>query len=236
MILSRISKYTSKCALLHKLLVFVYRHTIGKVVDRHRSNKMSNSFEALIVYISGMSSSPSYEIWPAFGTLLGLHRDNGPISHDLDIDFAAYHSNRDIILSNLKVNGAKVLKSYYHEGLGNAALQDVIEVPGVGEFDLFYFFDDEVVPYYHDFITGNSSIYIKNEIRGLTIRKIYLPLAGLKKIQWKGFSVYVPMNIEEHLAARYGEDFMIPNARWSYKSDRKNIITIGNDGYMRKFS
>ena len=165
MILSKISRFFMRFKYIHSFLLFIYKKTLGVIVDKNRSKKVAQNFEGLIVFIGEVSTFSGCKIWPAFGTLLGLHRDNGPIAHDLDIDFSAYHRDRDVVIAKLEDSGAKVVKSYFEENIENIVLQDVIEVPGLGCFDLFYFHENEKITYYYDFVTNITTTFQKNSIK-----------------------------------------------------------------------
>jgi len=154
--------------------------------------------------------------WPEFGTLLGIVRDNGPIKHDLDLDFAVISSKtvQTKIRKAMQSSGFKLVTESILRG-PETIIEEKYLISGV-EVDIFYFVEteDQFIAYDLETASGKS---IEEELPDLTCIHPYRnPLSkfSLKTRLYQAKEINIPENLEQHLIELYGQDYQIPNPRW----------------------
>lgn len=146
--------------------------------------------------------------WLEFGTLLGAYRDKDFIGHDLDLDIGVYFSDAGKVEKALKDSGFTLIQQFI-VGDGTLGLEQTYMYKGV-TIDIFYFHQE-----------GEHSIYCngfrvaKNHLQVFQVKKTTFPFAGFSDLEFKDLIFKVPMPIEEHLKAHYGDNFMVPDPNFN---------------------
>lgn len=156
------------------------------------------------------------------GSMLGAIREHGFIKHDLDIDTGMWIDDfsPDIILE-LEDAGFRVLHSFSidNDRLGKELTFEHLRT-GV-HIDIFFFYPPfDKLPYFCDFIQEAGM-----KVHERLPRRIELPLVKKRrKVSFENIEVYVPENVEELCALRYGPDYMTPNPNWNWKRAKDSTI------------
>jgi phosphorylcholine metabolism protein LicD len=201
---------------IKKLLTPVYAMTVGK----HRSYKLNKNFmkngQKALYAIDDAFKELNIEYWLEFGTLLGAVREKDFIGHDEDIDLGLFSVNYN--KDNEKIfnkYGLIKVREILSEN-GDYAREETYTYNEV-EIDLFYFHKREEEMYCHTFAPekGKSRVQTIEDLGGLKIRELRYPYKGLKYINFFERDFLVPSNIEEHLSASYGKNYMIKDENYS---------------------
>lgn len=232
MIIERLKDVVDSNLMLSRIIRRFYSVSILPLVKVRRRTKIQKQFDSLVKDISQLSQETGIQIWPAFGTLLGIYRENGPISHDLDVDFASWFEHRHVVRTLLLENGFGLVKVYSSPSI-KEAYEEVFEWNGL-KFDMFYFHRGPKSEYFHDFMRDGDSSRVEtiNRLGGLKVRRISVPIEGIQLRKYKDFYIFAPSNIEEHLSARYGDSFMTPDRKWSAQSTDSRTEVLSTDGEM----
>ena len=173
--------------------------------------------------------------WLEFGTLLGAYREKDFIAHDLDIDIGLFIDNdKDKIERALISGGFKKLQEITIDD-GKYGLEQSYLYKGV-KIDLFYFTIKNDEMYCHTFKASENKTWNETilEKGGLVIQEHVFPYHGFITMEFKGMTFNVPNEIEKHLSANYGKNFMIKDPNWNYsKNDRVKILE-GKTGKVLK--
>lgn len=154
-----------------------------------------------------------------YGTLLGFVREGGFIAHDCDLDFAILEKNFDWQILHHQLNergfkfgrafkvGIEVMEvSYIYKGL-HVDFFILFEKDGLKSYS---FYKQESVKYENDF---EYSIKMAN----------FPNIEELIEHNVKNIVVKIPKNYDEVLTSTYGENWRIPNPKWSF-TDSKSIF------------
>ncbi len=149
-----------------------------------------------------------YDLCVAYGTLLGLVRDNALIGHDDDID-TFYISRKtkieDVINESHDIYDTFISLGYRVDRLNNGLMQ--IFISDVGRFDLFTsWFDEET---FHLFFA-----VISREIKKQDIFPV-------KSVNFMGGEVYIPAKSEKLLESTYGKNWMTPDPMFQWRVNEK---------------
>lgn len=156
--------------------------------------------------------------WLDFGTLLGYYREHSFIRHDNDLDFGAYIEDAQRIKNALEKNGFELVRNYWVEG------EDGIEhcfKYRASTVDVFYYTKkgNELV--------GCSFLPIDGVQLNKTIRfrvmEFVQPYTGLKRDEFLGVNVNVPVDTDLYLRSNYGSGYMTPDPNFNSEKTAPNI-------------
>lgn len=198
---------------------------------KSKSKKIEDTFDQLVLEVT---TSNKVLIWPAFGTLLGIYRDNGFISHDNDVDFAAWYNDRTLVRNYLESKECILVRKFLSDSI-QFAYEEQYEKNGF-KFDVFYFVKDNDVVYTHDFMRYKDLTRSKTTklLGGLIVRRLHISINRIVRFEYKGVDINFPENVTEHLAQRYGDDFMTPNPNWTAQKENPYVQELVNDGKLVK--
>ena len=218
-----IDEYNFKC---NELLEAVSRRLVDKKADVTEEREGDFSVEHAKCALKDFADLFPKEDWPWYlvsGTLLGVYRDGGFMSHDYDIDVGINDGevDADAMLVTLNQNPSFVVKKVdYHlavsrEQGGRYAIHayrtmfKVIHKNGVN-IDIFIHFRDG------DILWHGSVIHRWDN-------KAY----GLTEYELEGISVLGPDNPEEYLTENYG-DWRTPVTDFDCTTGTPNLVISKN--------
>ena len=149
------------------------------------------------------------KIFPFGGTLLGIVREKDFIAHDLDMDFAIkikdYFPN---LIPALVSKGFSFSCSFgkLEKGYELRFFKRNIQV------DIFIFYEGDNYDYTNCY-DNNGNLY-----------EVKFDKFELCNYEFKGINILIPDSVEEFLKTEYGENWKVPNKKWNYLKDSKNIF------------
>lgn len=200
-----------------------HRYNIKKI---NKGNKIRSEFfkiegeEVLSAFVNLLNQA-NILFWLDFGTLLGYYRENDFIKHDNDLDVGTCIENADEIHDILIKNGFTLIHSYACSDGGREESYKFKHTC----IDVFYYREDKNknTLYCNTFTTHRYMFHNYRKKFKCSVKRIDFPNSGFVKAVFKGNDVYVPKLIKPYLAAVYGENFMIPDPNYDYRSIAKNI-------------
>jgi phosphorylcholine metabolism protein LicD len=153
----------------------------------------------------------SVPVFCAFGTMLGFVRDNGFISHDLDIDLGILCTDKfswDEIDMIAKESGLKLKHQFI---LDNGTITERTYYKASATIDFFLYYVAESQMYSYSYVQETYS-------KKFMVLKTIVPL--LKEINYKEVhNIEVPIisNYEEYLTSIYGKNWQIPDPGFKHK-------------------
>lgn len=203
-----------------------------KKIDKQDNCRLLKDGNSVLHEFDSLMKKNQIDYWLTAGTLLGAVRENDFISHDLDIDVATKESNKDKFIAMMERSsfvlehsidlstGKNVLRSYSLKGIK-------IDVYFSEENDD----QEEITVFYRDLCDTSTT--------PLHAATMFLPL--VKHLSTKKIGHYdypVPENYDEFLKAIYGENYMIPDKKWTYTKDLANAKYYSieeKSGIMHKY-
>jgi len=224
--INKIKLFLDKNKKMKKIAITIYKPTIGYIINRRRNRLFKKVGKEALYKVDKVFNELNILYWLEFGTLLGAIREKDFIQHDLDIDlgcfFEDYNKNNEKIFEKY---GFKKTREFLIDN-GKFGREETYSYKGV-DIDIFYFHKRKDVMFCHTFapIEGKSREGTIEEIGGLLVRELSYPYKGFKKIKFLGKDFNIPSNVEEHLSASYGENYMIKDPNYSNKI-AKNVVLL----------
>lgn len=227
----KIKKLLIRHPRIYSFVRIVYDSTWYAYKISIKRKALHKGFDEAFITMESIFSAHGIEYWPMLGTLLGLHRERGPIAHDLDLDIGVWIEDRDKIRDYLLNYGCSPLHTFKSASFGDA-IEDSFEINGV-KVDFFYCKKIDNTIAFYDFPDLDEG---GNELpQGMvSVRKMTLPLDGFELLSYKGIEIRVPSNIHEHLSCRYGDDYMTPDPTYDYRRNVDCVQFLGKDGVIYK--
>ena len=206
-----------------------YRLYKSKLLEKQKELFHKNANEALRKFNSCMQRHDiPYTL--AFGTMLGAVREHGFIKHDIDIDIMMWNENySQKIPSLLERHGFNRTHEFLVED-GMLGREESYDYKGV-QIDIFFMYESGERPTYCcDFMKRGCMTYeaCMKKYGNVLPRRLELPVSKQSKmVQFEDMELPIPINAEEILAFRYGDDFMTPNPDWGVQSHNNHIVEWG---------
>ena len=183
-----------------------------------------NGFKVFKLVVKNINEN-NIEVWPTFGTLLGLVRNKKLLDYDNDLDFGCFFDldRQSFLRKKLLGLGFKRDCSLYFNDI---CVLDKFIYDGV-EIDFYYFFKDQDDVFSYDFdqdgfLSVEENIKIGKKI--IPYKSIYSNF-HFKQIEIDGLKFNIPDPIRKHLADLYGDNYETPDKEWHNKK-RKNRYAI----------
>ena len=222
--------------LLAKILRQVKHNTINKIRIKKQQKLLKKVGKEALENLDKAFKELEIDWFLSYGTLLGVYRDKGFISHDDDIDigifFEKYSNDIEIVLQKY----AFKKKHQFEVDNGEFALEETYEYEGIG-VDIFYFnkYQDTLVGYGFMHAPNMSWDMTIKKYGGLIVEKFVFPYEGLEKIEFLGSEYLIPKNPKKHLASHYGENFMQKDVKWSSVKMKNRQVLDDKIGVMKQY-
>ncbi len=148
------------------------------------------------------------------GTLLGIIREGRLLKHDMDIDIAVFvesEEEKQVLADKLSAHGCEEYLRYCADGLG--IVEQSFVYYGI-KFDINYYYRSSNTDECYLLYSHPDKVYKEGT---MSIVKLSCPtIKNTVKHEFQGISVNVPQNAEDYLAARYGENWRIPDKKYIY--------------------
>ena len=207
-----------------KPFYYSYKHLLRR---KRNSHFRKYALETLKDFDECLESN-GFEYTLAFGTLLGAVREKGFIKHDLDIDVAMWSDEYSNVLKEcLQKSGFSLLHSFEIDG-GDLGREETYVKNDIS-IDVFYFYPAiDKYPYCCDFVGQEGCpTYRKcmEKYGGALPRRIEIPMTKERvRTTFEDTEFFIPINANEILAFRYGEDYMTPRKDWTINSNDSHIV------------
>lgn len=188
--------------MLLKILIRPLWHRYVAYQTYKRNKRFRKNAIFLLYKIKEVLDDKNVFFWLEYGTLLGAYRNHDFISYDYDMDIGLFYEDANKVREALIKNGFKLTRQFKVAD-GNLGFEETYTFLGV-DIDIFYFHKEQNTMYCNGFIP------LQKEPSYAQVKKVTFPFKGFTTINFKDKSFNAPANIEEHLAAHYGKDFMIP--------------------------
>ena len=210
------------------LLSLIRNSYIWKIKNKNLTTTFSNNAKHIFQEVISLYESEGIEIWPEFGTLLGIIRDKNFIKHDLDLDFGIFGNKvtsekiRDIMLGHGFIPTVKCLRlnENKHQVISTKFVKNKVDV------DIYFFYE-------HSNQIDKLVLYGLETDNGLSVEEEFAYYGKLStyenlfsKFNLGSMNIFdtvisIPSNIHQHLIELYGPDYVIPDPNW-HSSKRIN--------------
>jgi len=167
------------------------------------------------------------KIWPEFGTILGIIRENGPIEHDLDLDFGVLYdkSVQEKIRGEFISNGFNLMTTCTLDN-NKRLVSEKYNFLNI-DIDIYYFNEEsgKFVVYDLESESGKSIEEELDEIGTIHPYRNLFTKFTLEDYPFQDNLILMPSNKEEHLVELYGEDYLIPNPKWDNKMRKDRFLS-----------
>ncbi len=210
------------------LKIGIYKKLLN-LENIYNQKKMAKNFRKrgldTLIKADTLFKSLNIQMFPVFGTLLGVYREKGFIPHDNDLDVGIMSSERPANLDELMSEiGFKKKRQYYSKETGRIT-EDQFHLNGV-QIDIFYFFEKDIDTIYCYVARQHENKDWREANRTDGLPSVLWPSPQCRFIEenFMGHKIYMPEKAAEWLAGIYGKDFMTPKVEWSEQDQKTNII------------
>lgn len=151
-------------------------------------------------------------VFCAYGTLLGIVRDNNFIKHDTDMDFCILPNESftwEKLERVLKRNGFRKTRYFTHDG----AITE--ETYMIHHLNVDFFLCEKVKGGMRNFGYYRFESEDYPDENGCTVVECRYPeISNLIEYKFKGETVFIPQNPEKFLEAAYGPNWRIPDPNY----------------------
>lgn len=168
--------------------------------------------KSLIDLMSRLNASENLA-FIVFGTLLGLHREQKLIEHDLDIDIGCFFEDLPKVIERLDEINISISQKFYSK-TNPRHCELSFNFRGI-KFDVFVFHKTNGRIYCTDYVNSDDFTYRQ--------RFLYFSPFGLSKLGVKNHSLCAPDDRRLWLETHYGKNFMTPIKNWDYADPRPHI-------------
>ena len=209
------------------LLRLIRQSSLWKIKNKKLTRVFESNAVNIFKDISAIFNANQIQVWPEFGTLLGIIRDKGFIKDDLDLDFGVFGDQvnekeiKKLLLNNGYTPTVKCLRILddHKQVISCKFIKDQIDV------DIYFFYEssDRENLFLYDLETDNGlSVNEEFDLKGklTTFKNIF---TSFSLNQYNIFDSYtlIPDNVEKHLIELYGETYLTPDPKW-HSGKRKN--------------
>ena len=210
----------------------LFESTVQSARAKRWQKKLKSDGWNMLSKISTALNKNGIDYFLDSGTLLGMIREGGFISHDTDMDMGIL----------------------YKEGFTEKELDRSMTFAGLKRHHAFYYCNKPaVITYTYDSIAVDFFMYFKTDIPSRWVQYCFersvwksypsddvfdvyqasCPIKGLKTIKVNNMNLSVPENAEEYLASIYTENWRIPNANWNYLDSPRLHLLEGEYGFRK---
>lgn len=183
------------------------RNLLKKLVFAYRSWLIRKQGLLALKEVFDIINKDKPKAFAAFGTLLGLYREQALLGHDIDIDIGCFHEDLEDTLNALTAAGIHF--TYYFQDTTHPNCLEYRFFHKKIPFDIFVFnrIDGEAIC--TDFINKNGVFSIRENV---------FEDFSLDYIEIDGYHFCVPQHPEKFLLGRYGKNYMTPDKSYDYKN------------------
>ena len=195
----------------------VYSFFMSDIPAKRKRRQLQENGAMYIQTITRALNESGIEAFCAFGTLLGIVRDNGFIPHDDDIDMGILYRadfSWGELESAMEKAGLKKLFSYAYEG---RVTEETYRFSDGMQVDFFLFEPDGDMMRALAYFKDHTRTYDNPQERSV-YANVFSPVIGLKKIIFQQSEIFIPENSEKHLEDVYGVGWKIPDP--DYQEDK----------------
>ena len=224
----KIANVVKRMTFLKPILKPLYE-TYVSFLQKNRNAKFKKNGLRIISEFDKCLCSNNITYTLAFGSMLGAVREKGFIKHDFDLDVAIWNDDYSTNIPKiLKQAGFKLFHSITVDN-GKLGREETYEKDGVA-IDVFYIYEPiDKYPYCCDFIAFDGALSFDDSMKkfgGLITRRLQLPWEkNIIRVPFETIELPICKNANQILQFRYGEDYMIPNPKWTY-TGKNNYISV----------
>jgi len=171
-------------------------------VVRYRSILLQRHGATILSKVNDLSRQHSVDVYPTFGTLLGLIRDGRLMKHDFDMDFAILPS-----ATNLSVFFAELQKEgFYFEWM--ETVDDCLT-------EVRFRYKELTIDFFLHSFTADRNKMMMIQTDSETRRYEYPRVDFLIDHSVLGLNLRIPNNYEEYLTSMYGAWNIVIKSGWS---------------------
>ena len=169
--------------------------------------------KSLIDLMGSLNTSENL-VFIVFGTLLGLHREQKLIEHDLDIDIGCFFEDLPKVIERLDEINISLNHKFYSK-INPRHCELSFNFRGI-KFDVFVFHKTNGRVYCTDYVSLDDFTYRQ--------RFLYFSPFGLSKLGLKNHFLCAPDDRRLWLETQYGKNFMTPIRDWDYSAPLPHIF------------
>ena len=214
-------------------LRFIRQSWLWRLKNRQLYTVFPNDAMAAFWEVDRICKGNQIKIWPTLGTLLGIEREDGPLKHDLDLDFGVFFDieaqeriRKEFLANDFKLIATCKLKS------NGRLIEEKYNFLNI-DVDIFYFIKEGEQCFFYDTET-DSGLSIEEELEqdsDILPYKNVVTTFDLESRIFKDQEILFPTNIKNHLKELYGATYLIPDKQWR-QNKRKNRYLIENDSVL----